>query len=276
MADPHYLPWANLEGRDVHVAEVRLSAVREDFMVGRGVFETIKVREGRLVFLPEHLHRLEGAAKACGLSLPSPEVVRQRCESVIGANALAAGSLKLILCPGNGGAALLVLARDRGYGADVYRRGFRVKLQVDPRLEGPERRIKTLDYSPNLEALRAARRDGWDETLFHSAVGHVREGAITNVFIVEHDAVITPSLANYVLPGIARAQVIALLGCRVQEVDELSRARVLAAEEIFVTNVLMGVMPVSKIDNRVLDLKADGVTARLRRDYEAREARSLC
>jgi branched-subunit amino acid aminotransferase/4-amino-4-deoxychorismate lyase len=135
-----------------------------------------------------------------------------------------------------------------------------VDLPLARRREGH----KTLAYVENLIARDLASAAGADEAIRLDADGFVAEGSSSNVFVVEGEDAFTPPLGNGVLPGITRAHVLALGGRERQiTVEELR-----AADEVFVTSAIRGVVAVTRIDG---DARAAGpVTARIADAY-ARE-----
>ncbi|MDR1279559.1 MAG: aminotransferase class IV [Opitutaceae bacterium] len=132
-------------------------------------------------------------------------------------------------------------------------RDYRLKTVTCPPCAGrPLVAYKTLNCLENLLARRAAREAGCDEALFitHAPDALVLEGSATTLFIVKAGIVRTPPLALGILPGIARARVLAHLGPERARKETVSREALFAADEVFVTNALTGVMPVSRIDRR--------------------------
>ena len=97
---------------------------------------------------------------------------------------------------------------------------------------------------------REAQNQGYDEGLFLNSRGHVAEGAVSNIFMVRDDELITPPAASGLLPGIVRQLVLeraAGLGFRCRE-DNFTTRDLRGADECFLTNSLMGIMPVNSLD----------------------------
>lgn len=121
----------------------------------------------------------------------------------------------------------------------TFRQGER-----DGRLTGH----KSLNYLENKLARESARAAGFDEALFVTPAGYVLEGAVSSLFIVKDGHAFTPPLAAGILPGVARARVLALIGAERAHERPVTLDEVLAADEVFITNALMGVMPVCTLD----------------------------
>lgn len=269
-----------LDGRLLPAASATVSATSEGFLYGHGVFETVKILGGRPVFLPQHHARLTASAHAldlpCTLTLGT---LRDQLHQVIAANALTDGSAKIVVF--NHGDAhpettsQLITTKANPYPAETYARGFRLKTVFTGERTGVLTAYKTLNYLANIRAKRAALAAGFDEAIFITPARIVIEGATTNIFAVRDGLVFTPPLASGPLPGIARAEVLALLGHAGAREMLLTTSDLQHADEIFVTNALLGIMPVSKIDERVLDLARSPVTQNLIASYRLRETASL-
>ncbi|MCS6243698.1 MAG: aminotransferase class IV [Opitutus sp.] len=255
----------------------RVPALSEGFLYGHGVFETIKVRGAHPAFLADHHARLTASARA--LDLPYAldlGTLRDRLHRVIVANHLADGSAKVVLFHNETApTSELICTSEKVYPADTYARGFRLRTVFSGERTGTLSEYKTLNYLVNIRAKRAAMAAGFDEPLFITPAGIVIEGATTNVFAVRGGVALTPALACGPLPGTARARVLALLGPERVREGFLTRTELDHADEIFVTNALLGVMPVCRCDDRALDLKRTPFTSALSEAYHALEAQSL-
>jgi branched-chain amino acid aminotransferase len=229
-----------------------------------GVFTTIRVRGGRVEFLEKHAARLARDAKAVGM----PEVtdagnLAERCAACVAANGIVEGGVKVVWFADDGGRTGEVISnRPHAYGAEVVARGFRLMTM---RCAAREARVawrhKTLDYGVHAEAKRAAVAAGFDDALWIDDGGRVLEGATTTVYAVFSDEIVTPEVSAGLLPGVAREVVLGLGGgARPVRAGVLTQARLAEAEEIFVTNSLMGVMPVRGWDARELDVTRSLVT----------------
>jgi len=262
MSTLRYLPLAAFNGSIVATNDVKVSALSDGFMFGHGLFETIKVVGGRPVFFEDHVARLSRSAAELGLALDyNLERLRALCEKVIAANTLVDGNLKLILFQDEGGAGEILLARSGLYPKETYERGFRLTVETvtgRPALAAH----KTLNYFENIAAKRRAVAKGFDEPVFSDVAGDLFEGATTNLFIVKAGRVYTPPNDGRILPGIARGSVLRHLGGRALQ-RPVSWQQLREADEVFVTNALLGVMPVAECDAIRFDLTKDSVTREL-------------
>jgi len=254
---------------------VKISPLHEGFLYGHGLFETIKVHAGRPVFLAAHHARLTASGLALDLPYKLPaDKLRERLLKVIAANDVAHGSAKVTLFNQGDTLGELITTREHVYSPETCARGFRLQTRPAGRRVSGLTSHKTLNYLENIRARRAALAAGFDEALFIDTTGEVIEGAGTNLFIVRDGVALTPPLASGPLPGIARAQVLALLGPDRARETVITTADLLAASEVFVTNALMGVMPVSRIDDRDLPI-SQSFTRDLQAAYHTRETQSV-
>lgn len=241
--------------------------------VGDGVFEVVKVLDGRPFALTRHLQRL--ARSAAGLGLPAPPTgdVRHAVDAVLGREHLPLGKLRITY---TGGGAPLGSGRGAGpptllVVADVLEPASPVTSVVTvpwPRNErGALAGLKTTSYAENVVALAYAHERGASEGLFANLAGHLCEGTGTNVFYVVDGQLRTPSLRSGCLAGITRA--LLLEWYDVREIDE--SVEVLAsADEVFLVSTTRDAQAVTHCDGRELSLGV--VTADCRQVWAARQA----
>jgi len=158
-----------------------------------------------------------------------------------------------------------------GYPAEKYRSGLvAISASVRRNETSPLSNVKSVNYLDNVLARMEAERSGADDALLLNTKGEVACATASNVFIVADGCLLTPPLSCGVLPGITRGVVIELaarIGLRCEErpvvPEELAKA-----EEVFLTNALMGVMPLVRVDGEVVGSGAVGeVSRRLQEAY---------
>ena len=268
--------WANGSILDDPLAPV-LSVSDHGLTVGDGVFEAVKVIDGRPFALTRHLRRL--VASASGLGLPDPDLdrIRQAVEDVLRAEHLPRGRLRITYTAGpaplgsargDGEPTLVVVAAPLAPRAD----SATIVTVPWPRNErGAVAGLKTTSYAENVVALAWAHERGADEAVFANTAGALCEGTGTNVFYVVGGELRTPSLASGCLAGITRG--LLLEWCDAREVDEpvevLSRA-----EEVFLASTTRDVQPVRRCDGRELG-GAGPVTQAAAATWAEREAEGV-
>jgi branched-subunit amino acid aminotransferase/4-amino-4-deoxychorismate lyase len=224
--------------------------------LGDGLFETILARDGGLVWLDEHLARLSRGCDALGLPQPDLAEARRLCEQAA-ETVSGRAAVRLTLTAGSGGRGLDRLA-------DPFPRLFATAAPA-PLPEGPATmvtatvrrnegspaaRLKTLSYLDNVLARAEALAVGADEALMLNNRGEVACAAAANVFWIVGKKLFTPALECGVLDGIARAKVLASAASAGLEPREIAadRQNLLGADAIFLTNSLVGIRPVGRLD----------------------------
>lgn len=241
--------------------------------VGDGVFEAVKVVDGRPFALSRHLDRLTRSAE--GLGLPAPDLDEVRC----GVDAVLEGvtvPLARLRVTYTGGVAPMGSGRGDSpptlvVVADTLQPTAATTSAVTVPWPRNERAalvgLKTTSYAENVVALAFARERGATEGLFSNLAGHLCEGTGSNVFYVVDGELRTPTLASGCLPGISRALLLEWYGAR--EVDEPIEV-LTSAEEVILVSTTRDVQAVALCDGRRLDAPGP-VTSRCQRVWAERE-----
>lgn len=273
-----------LNGRWVPKPEAAVSVYDGGFLHGAGLFETMRAENGKIFRLEAHLARLMRSAGELLLpiersGLPSAgdfETLLQRNNlkkarvrlTVTSGTVLTAGEAdrpNLTVCVTTSG--------ETGYSEELYATG--VSVMISRFRQSPSDPVaghKTTNYLPRLVALRAAQAQRCAEALWFTTENLLAEGSISNVFVVKDGLVATPRLETPVLPGITRAAILEL--CRAASIRAEERAirinDVLDADEVFLTNSAMQVMPVCRVERAdVGDGQPGPITRQLLTDYRA-------
>lgn len=225
----------------------------EGFQFGLGVFETIAVEDGRPVLLNWHLERLNHSMKELGIPrIISPAdftlCLTQHLESNgISTDLLPHHAVKLMVSEHN----TVLSIRPNPYTEESRRKGFQLGYSKVRRNEtSPLTRHKTLNYGDNILEKRAAASCGLDDLIFLNSREEICEGSVSNIFFVSKGRIYTPPVFCGLLPGIMRRFV--LQHAEVTEIV-LTRASVDEMQECFVTNSLMGIMPVRRLGSKLFD-----------------------
>jgi len=233
------------------------------YLYGEGLFETMSVREGQVRLLSEHLARITKSAAAFGFTVPGSSLLREAVSAVVAKNALDSGALRLTLSPRAGLGVFaakdslinvtVTARRGSSYTAMQYEQGLVAVIARSTRRNehSPLCSHKTTGFGDNLLAKQEARSRGADEAILQNTAGNLAEGAITNLFLVSGGVVLTPRLTDGALPGIMRSQVMRVcdsLGLAVSETT-LQPNHLFSADEAFVTNALMQIMPLCRVED---------------------------
>jgi len=244
---------------------------------GVGAYETLRTYGGRPFRLAEHLGRLHGSLDFLGLEMAeSDDRIAAIVDRLVEANGEPDARIRITATAGAADAdppppATLIVTAVRlvPYAAEHYDRGAAVVIATARARAGDPMALHKLTSRAHLYlARREAQRAGAVEAILLNSGGRVAEGAGSNVFIVRGGRVITPSAGEGLMPGIARAVVLELAGAaeeRPVTMDEL-----LGADEVFLTNSIMEVMPVASVGGRLVGGGRPGpVTRRLAEAYRA-------
>jgi branched-chain amino acid aminotransferase len=291
--------WINARFEDESTASVSLRDA--GLLHGAGVFTTMR-SYGRKVFrLDRHLRRLRESCEALFIPLQyKDDVLTGAADELLRRDGLSDARLRLTVTRGastpdplHGNrlepTAFLTAAPLEPYPREYYERGLTAVLLDEQKLNPYDLQAghKTLNYFSRLAALREANRRGAGEALWFNVHNYLQSGSISNVFLVKDGVLLTPptpqelredkSVAaavpypkSNVLPGVTRSVVIELaeragITFRPQAIDV---DHLLAADEIFLTNSIMGVMPVCRLERHAIGADKPGeVTTKLAAAY---------
>ena len=237
------------------------SLLSQDRLVlyGYGLFETLFITEHGPQFVDLHWQRLNRGADMLGLSIPTKDQWLKLIQEFIEQNpCLFPYALRITL---SGGipetmhpSQFLFHRRFIPYTPAQYESG--IKLCILPTLRNehsPLTSIKSTNYLENILAKQKAKNEGADEGLWLNTKGNLCEGTMSNLFFIKKGTIFTPSLQSGCLPGTRRQLILRLAGFLKIPIEQglYTLSDLFEAEAIFMTNALMGLMPVCKIDNYI-------------------------
>jgi len=255
-----------LNGEYVEKEDAKVSVFDHGLLYGDGVFEGIRLYDGCVFKLEEHLERLEYSAKAILLDLPLTrdefrEAVCETCRR----NQLSNGYVRLVVTRGPGhlglapdgcGPANVIIIADsiQLYPEEFYENGLKIITVPTRRINSSALppAVKSLNYLNNILAKIEAKRVGFQEALMLNDKGEIAECTGDNVFILSKGVLFTPPLDAGSLRGITRASVIDLaaeLGVPYRE-QALTRYDLWTADECFLTGTAAEVIPCVEVDHR--------------------------
>ena len=276
-----------LDGKFVDEADAKVSVFDHGLLYGDGVFEGIRLYDGNIFRLDEHLERLEYSAKAILLDLPysRAELAEATCESCR-INGLRDAYIRLVVTRGVGDLGLapwncskpsvfIIASRISLYPAEHYENGLAIVTvptrRINPAALPPT--IKSLNYLNNILGKIEARQFGALEAIMLNDQGYVAECTADNIFIVHKGEVITPASSQGALNGITRSTILDIA----QEVEvpireaNMTRYDVWCADECFLTGTGAEVIPVTKLDGRQIGSGKPGpITQRILESFRRR------
>jgi len=237
-----------LDGERVPTGRAVIAIDDPGLQVGLGLFETLAVRDGRVIDLEPHLGRMQSGADVVGIELPSRERLLATVEEAARSAPVPSAWLKILAL--RSGKWLVLTgsmdAEEEGRAASAIVLPWR----RDPR--GPLVGVKSTCYASNQLGLELAHRHGADEGLWLNSRGHLAEGCTSNLFVVRHRRVFTPAQQEGILPGVVRALTIRAcreLGIPVHE-TRVRLKRLHQANEAFLTSSLSALRPLVRLDGR--------------------------
>lgn len=255
-----------VNGRLREPARATVSALDAGFLLGDGLFESLRATGGVPYLLERHLRRLFAAAAVLEFTgMPSPDAIAEQVVRTLRRAALPDAYVRVTVTRGAGGVGLapppdgptVVVAAlpaqplapaDSGIAATLLR-GRRERRAA----------AKSTSWQPAVVARRRVEGCGAEEGLYVSASGNVLEGVASNVFAVVDDHLLTPP-ARHCLPGITRGRLLELARAHGLEALEapLSLDVLMRAEEMFVTNAVQGPRAVATVAGAVIGRRGPG------------------
>ena len=275
-----------IDGKFYGEDQAKVSVLDHGLLYGDGIFEGIRAYNGRVFRLKEHLDRLFCSAKAILLTMPMThaeltKAVVQTCRR----NKVRDGYIRLLVTRGVGTLGLnpyrckrptvvIIAGKIQLYPPELYERGMAVVTVPTVRNlhSALNPAIKSLNYLNNILAKIEAINSGCEEAVLLNAEGFVSECTGDNLFVVKEGQLMTPPLSAGALYGITRRVVMEIAeesGMKVSE-PNLTRYDLFNADECFLTGTGAEIVPVVKIDGRVIGNGKPGpVTKKLVGQYHA-------
>jgi len=258
-----------MNGKFVKENEAKISVFDHGLLYGDGVFEGIRAYRRRVFKLKEHIVRLYESAQSIMLDIPMTQ--EQMCNAVIStlkANNLADAYIRLIVTRGIGdlgldprkcrsGRTVIIIADKIALYPDrFYKQGLEIitvpTVRNLPEALNPQ--LKTLNYLNNILAKIEAANLGYDEAILLDNMGYVTECTGDNIFIVKNKQLYTPPQCMGTLRGITREAVLEIAHKEKIATHEhvITRHEVYNSDECFLTGTAAEIVPVVKIDGRLI------------------------
>ncbi|MCX7804309.1 MAG: branched-chain-amino-acid transaminase [Planctomycetota bacterium] len=257
-----------IDGKYYDKDEAKISVFDHGVLYGDGVFEGIRVYNGRIFRLKEHIDRLYDSAKAIWLEIPmSREALSAQTEDCVRVNGISDGYIRLVVTRGRGDLGLdprkcprptifIIADTITLYPKEFYEKGLELVTAATPinHRENLSPRIKSLNYLAHILAKIEGIQAGVHEVVMLDFSGHVAECSGDNIFVVKGRKVRTPPAYAGILKGITRDAVMELAveaGYDVRE-EMMTRYDLYTADEVFLTGTAAEIIPAVKIDGRVI------------------------
>ena len=270
------------KGQLVNQTQVNIDIYDRGYQFGDGIYEFVRVYNGKCFALQEHIDRLFNSAKLIELNIGyQKEEITNFFEMLVCNNKVIGGHVYIQITRGDG------LVRNHvypvydeqhsvisGFTSTYKRNTLRIKNGVNailyPDLRGLLCNCKSLNLLPNCMAISRARDQNAEKAILYKD-DYITEERAGNVFIVKNGVIITHPLGPEILKGITRqfiVEIATVLGMPIEE-RRFSKEALLTADEVFVTDSKNECCPIIKIDNHVIsDGKRGRITAVLQDKYE--------
>ena len=258
-----------INGKYYDKANAKVSVFDHGFLYGDGVFEGIRSYNRRVFKLKEHIDRLFESAQSIMLKVPlSKEQMTKAVLETIKANKLDNSYIRLIVSRGEGdlgldprkcykGASVIIIADKIAlYPDKLYHEGLSIvtvpTVRNLPEALNPQ--IKSLNYLNNILAKIEATNVGSDEAIMLDSLGYVAECTGDNIFVVKNGHLYTPPQCMGTLRGITRDSILEIARKNKISAHEhvITRHEVYISDECFLTGTAAEIIPVVKVDGRVI------------------------
>jgi branched-chain amino acid aminotransferase len=270
--------WVWLNGQLVEREKAAISVFDHGILYGDGVFEGIRFYDRKVFKLDEHINRLFNSAKIIMLDIPySKDEIKKAILLCCRESGLSDGYIRPVVTRGAGALGLapwrcsnpsmfIIVDTLQLYPKEFYDNGMPIVTVATRRniSEALNPMIKSLNYLNNIMAKIEAKNADAEEAIMLNNDGYVAECTGDNIFIIRNNLIYTPPVSAGSLPGITMGAVVQLAAdMGVKTVEKLfTRAEMYISDECFLTGTAAEVVPVIKIDGRVIGDGKPGVLTR--------------
>jgi len=253
------------------IDKANISVLDRGFTYGDGLFETMRVYSGKIFRLEHHLDRLFQSARSIFIELPiTKNEIQSAIYAAIKLNGLSDSIVRLTVTRGELGSGvnvdysspptIVILVKPvKAISKKTYKEGIGIKLYKKSaiRTQGISNKIKSCNYLSNIILRENALKENFFEAVLLDHNHNVTEGTISNIFIIKNNQLKTPILNEFVLSGIIRQAILDL--CLENNIpfkeDRITERELYEADELFLTNSGIEILPVRNINHHKLKNK---------------------
>ena len=252
-----------INGKLIPGEEAKVSVFDHGFLYGDGLFETMRAYQRRIFRLEHHLQRLFLSLEYLKFLIPfNFDYLKEALYNTIEANRLEDAYIRLTVTRGEGATVpdpatckapnLIIITREYvPYSSALYQKGYKGKIVgVKPSPHMPTISMKTLNFLNHIIAKMEAKASGFNEGIMVNTDGFVTEGTVSNIFMIKGGSLFTPAKEVGLLPGVTRQAVLEIAedkGLKAREA-KITINELLMAEEAFLTNALIEILPLVRVD----------------------------
>lgn len=254
-----------LNGKFVPKEEAKISVLGPAFLYGWGLFETMRAYNNKIVYLEAHLERIKKSSRLIDIRMRySLAGLKDIIFRTIKVNSFKDAYVRLTLWKSKKGADILVVAKKYlPLSSKKYKEGFAAAISKFRQNEGAFlAQVKSTSRLLYESAYQEAKNKGFDEAIILNHRGYITEGSRSNIFLVKESVLFTPALECGCLEGVTRKAIFDFgkkYKIKVYE-GNFTVQDLYIADEVFLTNSLMGVMPLTSLEKQPL---AKGLVGKL-------------
>ena len=253
-----------LNGKIISDIDANISSADRGFLYGDGIYETLRSYNGKPFKLADHLERMRHSARQLKISFDYTNAdIGERINELLEKNHTQDAYIRITLSRGSGGGrlqmddnieptTLIQVKPFSPYDSKLYDEGMSLVVSDYKRSTTcPISRYKSTNLLQSILRKEEANKKSAHEAIILDTDGYVAECVVSNIFMVSAGSVVTPSLDTNILPGITRRMVLDICKNSGIPIDEehFKIDVLIKADEVFITNSLMEIMPVSRIDD---------------------------
>jgi branched-chain amino acid aminotransferase len=275
-------PIVYINGLFTPLKNAKISILDRGFCYGDGLFETMRACKGNIFRADHHLDRLFRSLPLIFIDLPmTRREVKTRVQETLDRNKLKNAVIRLTVTRGMNAPGFQIDSEEpptivihvrshQPLPKTAYRKGVQVTLLTlrTSALPGVNQGLKSCNFLSNILVREISRRQGSMEGIIVDPVSGVTEGAVSNLFIVKQGVLRTPAVSNSVLEGVTRQVVLEIAGNHKIPVQKgrLLAEDVLTADEVFITNSGIDILPVVRVNDTFIGNRKPGLLTRFLQD----------
>ena len=258
-----------LNGQIIKEEDARISISDLSYQFGYGLFETILCKDGIPLFIESHYRRLSHSASDIGMLFPID--LKNWIKDVLEANKLTGARIKIIVSKKLEEKFNVLIIASRQEPLPSSYALLCKKLSRDP--NSVSFRNKTTSRADSFVAYKKAIENGFNDALYLNEKNELVECTRANIFLVIEEKIITPLLGSGILSGVTRSNLIEMVkkdGVQIEE-KNIHSLFLNKAQSVFITNAIIGIMPVSKIktEDKEYSFSTNKLVTRLKNSYDA-------
>ena len=256
----------NINGKLLSGDKAKISVFDRGFLFGDSIYEVTYTEDGQILFLEEHLDRLETSANIIDLKHNyTRDFLVEQILQTLKVSKHPRAYIRLIITRGNSlinldptlnteCSFIIITKALPPHPQNNFDKGLYLTISSIERnsIRSTDPRAKSGNYLNNVMALNEAKKKNADDAIMMNAAGHLTEGTTFNIWMVKENTVYTPSLKSGLLKGITRDKIIEI--CHENniplKVKSLSANDFLSADEMFISSSTRGIMPVNRLDSK--------------------------